>query len=314
MILITGGSGFLGLNLAWHLANKGEKVLLFDPRPVEVPSFLVPFWDNQVRGVVGDIMDLPNLLSTIEKYSIESIIHAAYYQFTVSGERGTVYQLLKANLEGTTNVLEAGRIFHLRRVSFISSFSVYFGTKSILFHEELDLPLTFDMDVQGIKHVCEQICLPYVKEYGLSLTILRPDRFYGPLSHGRRFPIRPMIENAVAHKPSDFFHIYGGNKAAYTYAKDTAKAISLVHLAKAPKHIIYNVGEGNLYNYFDFAQAIKEVIPSADIRLGTTALAKDMDLPPMNIERLKKEMEFIPDYDLKLAIKDYIHWLREGKY
>lgn len=314
MILITGGSGFLGLNLAWHLVNKGKRVLLFDARRVEVPSFLAPFWDNQANGVVGEIMDLPNLLSAIEKYSIETIIHAAYYQFAVSGERATLYQLLKGNLEGTTNVLEAARIFHLRRVSFISSFGVYFGSKSMFFREDLDLPLTFNIDVEGIKHACEQVCLPYVKEYGLSVVILRPDILYGPLSHGRRFPIRAMVENATARKSSDFSHIYGGSRTAFTYIKDTAKAISLVHLAQAPKYNIYNVGEGNLYNYFDFAQAIKEVIPDADIRLGTTRSAKDVDHPPMDIGRIKNEMGFIPDYDLKLAIKDYINWCREGKY
>lgn len=314
MILITGGTGFLGMNLAWHLANKGEKVLLFDVRRAEVPSFLVQFWDNQIRGVIGDIMDLPNLLSTIEKYSIESVIHAAYYQFTVSGDRPSVYQALKANLDGTLNVLEACRIFRLRRVSFVSSLSVYFGTESVIFDEELDLPLTSNMDVQGIKHACEQICLPYVKEYGLSLTILRPDRFYGPLSHGRRFPIRTMVENATANKPSDFSHIYGGNKAPYTYIKDTAKAISLIHCAKEPEHTIYNVGEGNLYNYFDFAEAIKQVIPDADIRLGKTSSPDDIDYPPFSVERLKQEVAFIPDYDLPLAIKDYVYWLMEGRY
>ena len=135
MILITGGMGFIGLHLAYHLANRGEKTLLLGPRAVEPPSFLASFWDNAVKGVSGDILDLPNLLKLIKEHSVDSIIHAANIK------SGSLYKILRINLEGTANVLEAARIFDLRRLTFISSVTVYRGSKAELLGEDIDLPV-----------------------------------------------------------------------------------------------------------------------------------------------------------------------------
>lgn len=308
MILITGGGGFLGLNLARHLVDRGEEVLLLDNRPIQVPSFLAPFWDKQAKGVLGDLLDLPNLLNVIKEHSVDSIIHAAGFF------AGSIYQMLKINLEGTINVLEAGRLFRLRRISFISSETVYFGAKAAIFHEGLDLPLTFPTEVPTIKKAGEQICLFYAAQHGLSVPILRPARIYGPLSHGRRFPVGVMVDNAIAHKLVDLSETYGGGKAVYVYVKDCAKGISLVHLSKALKHNAYNLGDDASHSYLDFAKAIKEVIPDAEFRFGTTRSAKDIDFPDLSIEQIKTELGFVVDYDLKRAVKDYINWVRDGKY
>lgn len=311
MILVTGGGGFLGFNLARHLLDAGERVLLLDNRPFEVPSFLVPFWDNQVRGVVGELLDLPHLLSIIEKHSVGSIIHAA---FLAEGQ-GTLYQGLKVNVEGTINILEACRIFGLRRFTFISSETVYFGIKTtVAFNEDMDLPVKSDGFIQAVKKADEQVCLLYAKQYGLSVPIIRPARIYGPLYHSGRIPVQSMIESAVTGKPVDLSHIYGGSKSTYIYVKDCSKGISLVHLAGALEHNVYNLGDGTSHSYLDFAQAIKEIIPDADIRFGKTRSEKDIDSPLLDIEQIKTEMGFTPNYDLRRGVRDYIDWVRDKKY
>ena len=40
----------------------------------------------------------------------------------------------------------------------------------------------------------------------------------------------------------------------------------------------------------------------------------EVDLPAMNIERIRQDVGFAPDYDLKRAVKAYIDWLRDGQY
>jgi nucleoside-diphosphate-sugar epimerase len=247
----------------------------------------------------------------IKEYSVESIIHCA-----VMLEK-TPYQMTTVNVTGTANVLEAGRIFGLRRVTFISSETVYFGTKTDSYHEGLGLPVACDTGagypIGMIKRACEDICAFYAREYGLSVPIVRPGRIYGPGCVAGRLPLEAMIRNAVAHKLTDVPHIYQGSKHAWIYVKDCAKGIGLVHLAKALKYNIYNAGDGTLHTLSDFAQAIKDVIPDAEIRLGGTKSDRDIDRPPLDIGRIKAE-GFVPDYDLKQGIRDYIDWVREGTY
>lgn len=299
------------MNLVRHLVDRGEETLLLDNRPLQAAPFLVSYWDNEVKGVTGDLLDLPFLFSVIKEYSIESIIHAA----AIFEGSGTLYRVLKVNLEGTTNVLEAGRIFNLRRITFISSSTVYQGAKNALrFYEDLDLPVTSEGFISATKKAGEQICLLYAREYGLSLPIVRLARVYGPLSHRGLNPVEIMAENAVANKPTDLSETYGGSKSNHIYVKDCVKGISLIHCAKVLKHNIYNLGDGTPHSLSDFAEAVREVIPNAKIHLGTTRPRIDLDLPPLDIDRVKGEVGFVPDYSLKQAVRDYIEWVRDKKY
>ena len=299
------------MNLARHLVDRGEEVLLLDNRRLQAASFLVPFWDNQVKGVTGDLLDLPSLFSLIKKNSIESIIHTA----AIFEGSGTLYQVLRVNLEGTANVLEAGRIFGLRRVTFISSSTVYHGAKdAISFHEGLDLPVTSDGFISATKKAGEQICLLYAKEYGLSVAIFRLARAYGPGSHRGLNPVEIMVENAIAGRTADLSQTYGESRSNHIYVKDCAKGISLVHCAKVLKHNIYNLGDGTSHSLSDFAEAVREAIPSAKIHLGTTRPKVDLSLPPLDIDRIKGEVGFVPDYSLKEGVEDYIEWVRDNRY
>ncbi len=100
----------------------------------------------------------------------------------------------------------------------------------------------------------------------------------------------------------------------FLYVRDCAKGISLVHLAPSLKHTIYNIADGKRHTLADFAEVIREFIPSVEIKLGTTRPATDVDLPETTIDRVREDVGFSPEYDLKRAVKAYIDWLRDGKY
>src|SRR3990170_5905475 len=136
MILITGVGGFIGLNLARDLVDRGQEVLLIDLHSFEVPSFLAPYLNKQIKAVQGDIRDLVFLYRVLKEYKVDSMIHAASFHETT----GTLYKALKVNVDSTIEVLEAARIFGLLRVSFISSIMVYMLNRSMEpFQEDLDL-------------------------------------------------------------------------------------------------------------------------------------------------------------------------------
>ena len=314
MILITGGGGFIGLNLARDLVDRGQNVLLVRRHSFAVPSFLSSYVGKQVTIVKGDIAEPAVLYSLIKNYQVESIIHAAVLQETSIDS--TLYQAIKVNLQGTTDILEAARIFGLRRVTFISSISVYMpytGTSKVLSEDDA-LPALSSGWISGTKKAGEQICQLYAGEYGLNIPVVRPPQVWGPLYWSGRNPVQKMVESAVAGKPCDLSGVDGGTKSTYIYVRDCAKAISLVHLAPSLKYGIYNISDGEGHSFADFAQAIKEAVPGAQIKLGEKRSPGDIELPPMSIDRIKSDLGFSPNYDFKRAVRAYIEWVRDGKY
>ncbi len=311
MILITGGGGFISSHLARGLVDRRQKVLLMDLHFVEPPSFLAPYSDRQVKRVQGDMRDLSFLYRVIKEYKVESIIHAA----SLHEATGSLYKALKMNIDGTIEVLEAARIFGLRRVTFISSVMVYVLNKSKeTLQEDLNLPWASLGYISGTKKAGEQICQLYAQEHEMSIPIVRPSDVWGPLYRSGRQRQQAMVENSVSGSPTDLSKVYGGRKWPYVYVRDCARAINLVHLTPSLKHNIYNISDGGSHTLFDFAEAIREVIPTAQIELGTTRSEKDIDLPPMSIERIRKDLGFIPEYDFRKAVRAYIDWVRDGKY
>jgi len=311
MILITGGGGFIGLNLARDLIDRGQEVLLVRRHAFDPPTFLAPYVGKQVKIALGNIGELPFLYRIIRAYNIESIIHAA----SLHERTGTLYDTLKSNVDGTTEIMEAARIFSLRRVTFVSLIAVYMVTRSMeTLHENQDLPVQSFGYISATKKAGEQICQLYSKEYKLSIPIVRPPGVWGPMYHSGLQVQQAMVESAVEGKPIDLSQVCGERKMVYIYVRDCAKAISLVHLAPSLKHDIYNISDGESHTLADFAKAIREVIPSAQIKLGTERAETDLDLPPMSIERIKEDVVFVPDYDLSRGVKAYIEWLRDGKY
>lgn len=184
-VLITGGAGFLGINLARHLLGHGYRVRSFDRAPFDYPEAA------QVEVITGDIRDLPALSSAME--GVDYVVHTAAALPLYSPS-----DIMTTDVNGTENVLEAARRAGVKRVVHISSTAVY----GIPDHH----PLLEDDALQGVgpygiaKIRAEAACLRYRAE-GMVVPILRPKSFVGPerlgvfailydwAQEGRNFPL-----------------------------------------------------------------------------------------------------------------------------
>ena len=315
MILITGGGGLYGLNIAWYLANRGKKVLLLQRSPFQVPSFLAPFWEKEVKGIRGDIVSLPFLMGLARDFEFESIIHLAAVWEGRGGEVAP-YQAIEVNIRGTVNVLEVARVFRLRRVTFASSNTVYHGMNAPPmgpYHEDLDLPAYSVGYIPCTKKAAEQICLLYAGEYKMSVCMVRGGRGYGPTMHWGRMPIERMVFPSLEGKPADLKNLPENNTLAPVHVKDLARGYGLLHLAESLKHTVYNISSGNSYTFSAIAQIVKEIIPGADIRSGPSSARVEPYCP--SIQRAREDVGYIPEYaDLREGIRAWIRYLKEGTY
>jgi UDP-glucose 4-epimerase len=318
MILITGGLGFLGCNLARHLCAAGDAVLLTSNRNVEVPSLIAPFLGKNLKVTPLDITARENVSRILEEYGIRAIVHAA-----VRSEKGntTLYQAMDVNVTGTINVLEAAHRAGIKRVLFISSEAVYQGmTQTTPLKEEERLLITSDRFIPGTKKAGEILCLMYSQEHKMEALSVRLTRVYGPLYKGIRNLPGHMVEKAAEGLPIELGRYDPAEAHDFIYSKDAARALALLLKTPNLRHRIYNLGYGELTPISAFADAIKKLLPEAEVHLGDspgpfTSTKTAMDIHAcVDISRLREETGFAPEYDVCRGVEHYVEWARSGIY
>lgn len=164
LFLVTGGSGFLGINLIRYLLNKGEKVVSFDLAAFDYPE------KNKIKVIQGDIRDKKAVSEAMR--GVDVVVHCAA-ALPLYKEK----DIYSTDIDGSKNVLEAAFKEKVDRFIHISSTAVY----GIPDHH----PLYENDKLDGVgpygksKIKAEEICLSYRKK-GMCVSILRPKSFVGP--------------------------------------------------------------------------------------------------------------------------------------
>ncbi len=311
MIMIAGGSGFFGFNVARCLAERGEEVILVQRHSIEAPPLLAQYWGKQVRQATGDLLDLPFLLGVVKNLSVNSIVHAAHATAGMHHEF-PLYQTTQVQITGLMNCLEAARLMDLNRVTFISSVDLYRGlpAQCEVWHEDAYLPPLVFSQVGNKKRAAEQICLLYAKTYGISVASVRVGHNYGPACDWQEVNI--MVKNALAGLPAGYPDLPANMRRHTVYAKDSAEGTCLIHLAQSLKHYIYNLSDGGHPTMDEVASAVRDLVPGAEIRLAPAGGEK-AEYRPVSMERMREEFNFVP-LDVREGVKAHIDFVREGKY
>lgn len=311
MILIVGGLGFLGANLARYLADQGQKVLITRHRSSAIPSFLEKVLGDRAQVIPLDILNLDEIQSTIRKYEVTSIANlAAIYE-----GKGDPYQAFQINVQGHVNLLEAMNKEGLKRITFSSSVAVYrgiAGTKPVM--EDDRIPIQSEMTfITATKRAAEAISVMYADAYDIDAIIARIGHVYGPHYTTGRNPILAMVKNAVSGTPT-LLTVDEGTWYNYIYVKDCVRAVGLLHLRKSLKHRIYNIGVGKAVTLGEVAEAIKKSVPESKIEFVPGDVQPRKKSVVMDISRIRQELDFVPEFTIELGVKAFGEWLREGKY
>jgi nucleoside-diphosphate-sugar epimerase len=163
--LVTGGAGFLGINLIRYLIGRGYLVTSLD-----IAEFNYPDVKDRVTIIQGDVRNKADVERALQGVSV--VVHGAAALPLYSRE-----DIFSTNVEGTRLVLQAALERKVERVIYISSTAVY----GIPDHH----PIIEEDAMHGVgaygesKVLAEQICLEY-RAVGLCLPVLRPKSFVGP--------------------------------------------------------------------------------------------------------------------------------------
>jgi UDP-glucose 4-epimerase len=169
-VLVTGGAGFVGSNVADALAARGDAVVVLDDLSTGDPANLAT---SGARLLVADIADRRATLAAVKGERVDAVVHLASKTKVVqSMEQPELYR--QVIVEGTVNALEAARASGARRFVNVSSGGVVYGeTPGACAHEEL--PIAPVSPYGRYKAEAEEI----VAASGLSALTLRPANIYG---------------------------------------------------------------------------------------------------------------------------------------
>src|SRR5439155_26586343 len=245
MLMITGGMGFIGLHTTRRFLDQGEPVVVTHYRVRRAPDFIANDLGKGLAVETIDVTSPHDVAEVARKHQATGIVHLA-----VPGLGGlTPAEEFRVNMQGLLNVLEAGRMFGVRRVTVASSITVYAGLPHGPFAEAVNLPMESRNTTEGYKKAWEILALLYGSQTGLDVQMLRLGGIYGPLYHSMANLASRLTHAAVRSRPLDLAAGRGGvpfddDDNDWCYVKGCAEGIRLAYQADKPPHPIYNIGGG----------------------------------------------------------------------
>jgi nucleoside-diphosphate-sugar epimerase len=311
-ILIT-GAGLIGAHAAQHAVDAGNKVVLYDLSPNRKYIQEIVGKDR-VEVVAADIRDLPALLSALERFAVDTLVHTA--GLICSRVQENSYTGATNNILGTINVLEAARLRQLRRLVYISTFGVYDRSKINDSVVRESHPIGGHNLYATTKVCSEHLVHAYAALYKLDTAILRPGGVFG-----RGFYVggstvgkimRDLALNIIKGEPITLdAGTYGLNE--YAYGKDVGLAVFLACQKENLKQRIYNAGTGVVTGPEELAQVVRELSPNIKVTVSGAGKADRNKAIPLDLSISRAELGYAPRFPLKEALRDYMDELwKEG--
>lgn len=310
-VLITGGAGFLGSNLATRLAGSRPIRILDD----FTRDSLIHLGDADtgsleiIRGDVRDSAVLDNALA-----NVDMVVHMAAIA-GVHNYYSRPMDVMQVNLGGTLGLLKALSSKKIRRLIYISTSEVY-GVQAKDAREDDPLP-TGDLGEMRWTYALSKIagekaCVAFARQTGTSVVILRPFNVFGPGQTGEG-AIRDMALAALAGGPVTVYGD-GSQVRAWCHVDDFVDAVIAALDAPELAQMVFNIG--NPENALSLAELAKKI---ADVVEGDIEIRRephfglDVNYRTPNISRIRNVLGFAPKIGFDDALPATVDWYRRLK-
>lgn len=265
-VLITGGLGFIGSNLARRLVNLGAQVTLVDS--------LIPEYGGNLRNIRGIERKVAvNISDVRDRHSLPVFVRRQDYLFNLAGQTSHMDSMtdpetdLEINARAQLSILEACRKFNPSiRIVFASTRQIY-GKPDYLPVDEKH-PLR-PVDVNGInKQAGEEYHLLYNRVHGIKSCVLRLTNTIGPrmrIKDARQTFVGIWVRRALEGRP---FEVWGGEQLRdFTYVDDAVEAFLLTAAQPEAAGKVFNLGGKGHLSLRELADQLVTVVPGATYAL-----------------------------------------------
>lgn len=317
-VLITGGTGFLGVHLSRFLLKKDYKVILLDTAPLTAKDL-----GGKVEVVDIDIRDKKNVNDFFKKVKPDYIVHAAA-ALPIHNNRNYIFSV---NVDGTKNILDASLKNKVKKLTFISTTAMY-GIPDDLPERETSAlhPIGYygESKAEG-----ERLCMQYLKR-GLAVNIIRPKTFLGP----ERLGVFTIWFEAIFNNKPVFILGNGKNLYQLLEVQDLCKLIESTLTTKI-KGEIFNAGTDKFGTWQEDLSALIKHAKSKSKIIGLPVMPSQIALSileklhlspivawhyktfPVNsyvsIEKAQKKLGFKPTKSNKEILIESYDWYKKHR-
>jgi UDP-glucose 4-epimerase len=294
MIIVTGGSGFIGSHLCRLLSESGQVVRIIDiaPPPMGVKA-------EFVRASVLDTVRLQKLFA-----GADAVVHLAAL-IDVQASVSDPFSDFQVNAQGTLNVLEAARRVGVHKVAFASSAAVYGNPEKVPVSEgHATEPLS---PYGASKLAAERFVLLYNRLYGMKNTALRLFNVYG---RGQN-PVSPYsgvitkFADAISEGKQPIIYGDGEQTRDFVHADDAANAFSLA-LDSNGCDTPLNIGSGTETPILDLLEKMCSLAGKTPDPKFLSARKGEIKRSVADISLAKRKIGYYPKIALQQGLKEIV--------
>ncbi len=319
-VLVTGGAGYVGMNVVEALLARGDAVVLLDAgAPPPAVREALASHGAKVEVIKASVCDAAAIDDVFAGRRIDGVIHCATVTAGAAREARDPASSIEVNQGGTLNMLSVARKFKVRRFVHASSAAVYGESLYRLARIYEDSSPVAPVSLYGItKFAAERMCVRLRELWQIDVVCARLGTLVGPWE--RATGVR---DNFGTHSQLARCALQGvpavlpphAVRRDWVYSRDVAAGLLILLDAKSPRHAVYNLSAGGewggvdewcarlqaAYPRFGYRTAAADEKPNVDYT--------DRDRCAMDIGRMAREFDFKPR-GTAVAYDDYLDWLR----
>lgn len=313
-VLITGGLGFIGSNLARRLNSLGANITVVD-------SLLPDYGGNRynVEGI-GDRLQI-NISDVRDTHSLRSLVQGKDYLFNLAGQTSHLDSMrnpmpdLEINCQAQLSILETCRVHNPKiKIVFASTRQIYGRPDHLPVAESHPLN---PVDVNGINKMAgEKYHLLYNDIYGIPATALRLTNTIGPrmrIKDARQTFVGLWVRQILEGQP---ISVWGGEQLRdFTDVEDAVDAFLLAAASPATNGQVYNLGGSEVVDLISVAKLMVEVNGSGKYEIR--------DFPPDrraidigdyygDFSKIGAELGWTPKRTLRETIESTLRYFRDS--
>ena len=315
-ILVFGGAGFVGLNIAAALLAHGHSVTLFDRTglPPEAQREFASHGDR-LTAVPGDVRD-GRAVEAVIANGYDALVLGAAITAGPEREASDPGSILQVNLLAQTPILIAARRSGVRRIINLSSAAAYGASafRNVLLDEET--PCDPASLYAITKFASEKVAARLAGLWQCEIISVRLSAVFGPWerSNDVRDTPSPQAQILAAMQQGYQAVLSRPGVRDWIYAVDVAEAVTLLIEAAKPKHQLYNISTGVEWSALQWGQELAALHSGFACRLtdagevATVGLHSPADRAPLSVARMAEEFGWRARFGCADSAADLSRW------
>jgi UDP-glucose 4-epimerase len=317
-VVIVGGAGFVGLNIAQLLLDRGHTVTLFDC--AELPASARPAFaphGERLRMINGDVTDRAAVEAAIGR-GCDALVLGAAITAGAARDAAEPERILAVNLLAQVPILQAAQRAHVRRVINLSSAAAYGASGQ---HYPV-LEETTPCDPQSLyaitKFASERVAARLAELWQADIISVRLSGVFGPFERGGGVRDTPspqaQIVDCLARGAPALLSDPGMRD--WVYAPDVADAIALLLEAEKPRHGLYNISSGVSFTAEVWGSEFAALHPDFICRLAAAGETPTVTVhgparAPLSVARLADEFGWRAKFGCDASAGHLSRWLQD---